>query len=106
VDGQEVRAARAIEKAHAGDTISVALRPEIITLNGASSEANRLQGTIEDVTFLGSIVRIRVRIQDTLIYFDTFNNPHLSLPQRGQPVTISFPREAVLVLGANPDGKS
>jgi hypothetical protein len=28
-----------------------------------------------------------------------FNNPHLSLPQPGQQVSLSFPPEACLVLG-------
>jgi putative spermidine/putrescine transport system ATP-binding protein len=59
-----------------------------------------MQGTVEDVNFLGSIVRVRVRFKDNAISLDLFNNPSLSLPQRGQAVTVTFPREAVLVLEA------
>ncbi len=99
IEGQPIRAARPIESARDGETVSIALRPEIISMNGASAgEANRLQGKVEDVSFLGSIVRIRVRFENDFIHLDTFNNPHLSLPQIGQPITVTFPREAVLVL--------
>jgi len=59
-----------------------------------------MHGTVEDVNFLGSIVRIRVRFTDNAISVDTFSNPRLSLPQRGQALTVSFPREAVLALEA------
>jgi putative spermidine/putrescine transport system ATP-binding protein len=99
VDGQELRAARPIANGQAGAPVSIALRPEVISLNGAAGEANYLRGTVEDITFLGSIVRVRVRFTNDFIHFDMFNNPHLSLPQRGQLVTLSFPREACLILG-------
>ncbi len=99
VDGQEISAGAPLDNLRLGDSVSIALRPEIISMDGASGEANRMRGTVEDVTFLGSIVRIRVRFRDNSIYFDKFNNPHLSLPERGQAITVAFPREAVLVLG-------
>jgi putative spermidine/putrescine transport system ATP-binding protein len=54
------------------------------------------------VNFLGSIVRIRVRFKDNAISVDTFSNPRLTLPQRGEALTVSFPREAVLALEAPP----
>jgi putative spermidine/putrescine transport system ATP-binding protein len=100
VDDQEVIASHGLEHARAGDACSVALRPEIVSLGEAAGDGNRMRGTVEDVNFLGSIVRIRVRFTDNTISLDTFNNPRLSLPQRGQAVTVSFPREAVLALEA------
>ena len=99
LDGQQIFASSRVENAMTGDPISFALRPEIIALDGSMGDGNRLRGTVEDINFLGSIVRIRVRIKDNTIYFDKFNNPHLSLPQLGQSVTVTFPREAVLVMG-------
>jgi hypothetical protein len=33
---------------------------------------------------------------------DTFNNPGMSLPERGQPVTVSFSRDDLLVLDESP----
>jgi putative spermidine/putrescine transport system ATP-binding protein len=81
----------------------MALRPEAVSLENLDGERNRMHGTIEEVSFLGSVVRIRVRLAENAISLDTFNNPGVSPPERGQPVTISFAREDLLVLeGAEP----
>ncbi len=57
-----------------------------------------MAGTIEEVSFLGSVVRIRVRFQENAISLDTFNNPNAAPPARGAQVTVSFGREDLLVL--------
>jgi putative spermidine/putrescine transport system ATP-binding protein len=104
VDDQDIVAARGIVDARAGEVRSVALRPEAVSLNGTGGERNRLNGTIEEVSFLGSVVRIRVRFKQNAISLDTFNNPGVTPPERGQPVTVSFTREDLLVLeGAEPN---
>jgi putative spermidine/putrescine transport system ATP-binding protein len=99
VVGQEIRAAQPITSGLPGEPIRIALRPETISVNGAANGANHLRGTVEDVMFLGSIVRVRVRFGEHFIHFDTFNNPQLSLPQHGEPITLSFSPEACLILG-------
>jgi putative spermidine/putrescine transport system ATP-binding protein len=64
---------------------------------------NQTLGTIEEVSFLGSVVRIRVRFGDSAVSLDTFNNPNAPPPERGQAVTVNFAREDLLVLeGAEP----
>lgn len=102
IDGQEIVAARGVSDARAGEIRSVALRPEAIALAGSAEDRgddrNRMQGTIEDVNFLGAVVRIRVRFQDSAVSLDTFNSASVSPPERGQPVTVTFGREDVLVL--------
>ncbi len=102
IDGQEICSAKPIENLGKGDWATIAVRPEIVSLDGSTGEGNHMQGTVEDINFLGSIVRIRVRFKDNTIYFDKFNNPHLTLPQRGAAVTLTFPKEAVFVLGTPP----
>jgi putative spermidine/putrescine transport system ATP-binding protein len=101
VDGQEIVAARGLETARAGDVRSIAVRPETVTL-GDSADGNRMTGTVEDVVFLGPIVRIRVRFIEHALSLDTFNNPTLSLPRPGQPLAVTFRRDAVLTLDAPP----
>jgi putative spermidine/putrescine transport system ATP-binding protein len=96
VDGQEVLTARGIADAAAGDIRSVALRPEAVSVQ--SDGANALHGTIEEVSFLGAVVRIRLRLKESSVFFDTFNNPSLPPPARGQAVTVGFTREDLLVL--------
>jgi putative spermidine/putrescine transport system ATP-binding protein len=53
---------------------------------------------VDEVNFLGSVVRVRVRFGENAVSLDTFNNPTTPPPELGQPVTVTFPREAVLVL--------
>jgi len=98
VDDQEIFAARGVADAQAGEARSVALRPEAVSIGGNGAGGNQLQGTIEEVAFLGAIVRIRLRLRESAIHFDTFNNPSAPPPERGQPVTVGFSREDILVL--------
>ncbi len=98
IDGQEITAARGVVDAQAGDRRSIALRPEAIVLNGGTDDRNHMRGEVDEVNFLGAVVRIRVRFAENAISLDTFNNPNAPLPTRGQQVTVSFTAEDVLVL--------
>ena len=98
IAGQEIRSAKPVTDAANGAKVTVALRPESIEL-GESGGANQIRGHVEDVSFLGSIVRTRIRAgDDVAISFDAFNDPALETAGIEQTVTISFPPEAVLVL--------
>ena len=107
VAGQEVVAAAPITEVREGGTVTLALRPESIEL-GEGGGSNRFRGPLEDVSFLGSIVRMRLRLgppgatpaDGVTISFDTFNDPNLEPPAVGETVTVSFPPEASLVVGA------
>ena len=98
IDGQEVLVATGLMGLRNGETCSLALRPEAVLLGRHGPERNHMNGTIQEVSFLGSVVRVRVRFQDNVVSLDTFNNPGMSLPERGQPVTVSFSRDDLLVL--------
>jgi putative spermidine/putrescine transport system ATP-binding protein len=102
IDGQQIRAVRGVVSGTAGDQRSVALRPEAIRINGEVSGHNRISGTIDEVNFLGAVVRIRVRIAESSISLDTFNSPNAPPPKRGDQVTLSFAPEDVLMLEASP----
>ena len=111
--GHEVRTSATLTGS-AGQAVTVALRPEMIALStpdgtnvvavspieGATG-TNRLPGTVADVAFLGSVVRVRMTVgpDSTPVFVDTFNNPNLAVPPAGSPVVLSFPPEACLVLG-------
>jgi putative spermidine/putrescine transport system ATP-binding protein len=101
VEDQKLRSGKAIAGARPGDTWSVALRPESLTLvadDARTEDQNRLRGTIEEITFLGSVVRTRLRVGSSSISIDAFNNPSLALPERGSAVSIRFAPEDLLVL--------
>ena len=102
VGGQEIRIAKSVE-GQAGSTVSLALRPEMITLGEGVGGSNHLRGTVADVTFLGSIVRLRIKVaEEMVITLDVFNEPTLRLPEIGAAIGISFPAEGPLVLGSAP----
>jgi putative spermidine/putrescine transport system ATP-binding protein len=102
IEGQEVRTAKPVTEGPNGSTVTLALRPESFEL-GERGGSNRFSGTIEDVSFLGSIVRARMRLAEgVMVSFDSFNDPNLNPPSIGELVTVSFPPEACLVVGAGP----
>jgi len=105
VDSQLISTSHGLNGAVSGEKIPIALRPERIRLTSAPGDANVLNCSVENIMFLGSIVRILVRTGQNAFYLDTFNDPHLSLAKIGDGVQVSFSREAVLVLG-HPGGES
>jgi len=102
VAGQPARITAKFEGG-SGRTLKVALRPEMVSL-GAVDGQNHLTGEVTDVSFLGSIVRIRVGlpgangISGPVVVLDEFNEPTLQLPNIGDTATLSFPHDGPLVL--------
>jgi putative spermidine/putrescine transport system ATP-binding protein len=101
IDGREVMAARALNGVRAGEMRTVALRPEAVTINGEAVGRNAMDGVIEEVSFLGAVVRTRVRFGTHAISLDSFNQPGIKPPDKGAPVRVSFAREDLLVLEDN-----
>ncbi len=98
LEGQIIQAAHGLEDKRNGDRVMIAIRPERFSFVGEERKANVLDCTIQNITFLGSIVRIQVQLGNTMFYMDTFNNPYLELPKIGDKVQITCSRQAVLVL--------
>ncbi|MBI1278966.1 MAG: polyamine ABC transporter ATP-binding protein [Anaerolineaceae bacterium] len=99
IDEQEIEIGQQLLGAQVGNGVSVAIRPEAISINGESGGlGNHLNGAVEDVSFLGSVVRVRVKLETQHINFDAFNNPNLKPPTIGQPVSLSFMPEACMVV--------
>jgi len=98
LDGQKFYGAKPLTYANQ-TLVKIALRPEIISLKTDNPDYNQVNAVVDTVTFLGSIVRIQVKLGSSRLFFDTFNNPHLVPPKQGDQVNLHFPREACLVLG-------
>ena len=62
---------------------------------------NVMDGVLEEVSFLGAVVRSRVRFGTHAISLDSFNQPGIKPPDKGAPVRVSFAREDLLVLEDN-----
>ena len=98
VDGQNIQASHALDGLRSGDSAMVSIRPERLSFVTDERKANVLICTVENITFLGSIVRILLKLEDQTFYMDTFNNPYLELKKIGDQVEVTFSTEAVLVL--------
>jgi putative spermidine/putrescine transport system ATP-binding protein len=98
LDGLQLQTAEDLSGFHAGDKVPIAVRPERFTFAAHEKKANVLDCTIDNITFLGSVVRVQVTIGNEQFYMDTFNNPFLALPKVGDTDQISCSREAVLIL--------
>jgi putative spermidine/putrescine transport system ATP-binding protein len=98
IDGVELESAEAFDGRQKGDKVTIAIRPERFNFVAQERKANVLDCQIDNITFLGSVVRIQLLIGSNRFYMDTFNNPFLELPKIGDKAQISCSREAVLVL--------
>ncbi|SMQ72163.1 putative spermidine/putrescine transport system ATP-binding protein [Devosia lucknowensis] len=77
-----------------------AIRPELISLAPAPDTDTTLDGTITDIGFLGSVLRLRVDVEGTSLSIDTFNANAATPPRRGDRVTLHLASRDVLDLGA------
>ncbi len=98
VDGLELETADALDGKRAGDKVMIAIRPERLHFLTEEKKDNVFDCTIENITFLGSIVRVQVQIANSKFYMETFNNPFLELPKLGSKEKITCSKEAVLIL--------
>jgi putative spermidine/putrescine transport system ATP-binding protein len=92
-----------------GTAARLAIRPEEIKLAAATAVAagaeaapgNRLSARVDNVTFLGAIVRVRAAVdglaEGPLLAVDLFNDRQLVLPVAGEQVTLVFPPHACWV---------
>jgi len=98
IDGVQLETAEKLEGKHNGDKVTIAIRPERFNFIAQERKANVLDCKIDNITFLGAVVRIQLLVGSNRFYMDTFNNPFLELPKIGDAGQITCSREAVLVL--------
>ncbi len=98
MDGSEFATAQDLKDRKKGDKVRFSIRPERFSFASEQRKDNVVDCTIENITFLGSVVRIQVKIGNTKFNMDTFNNPFLELPKIGAKDQVTCSREAVLVL--------
>jgi putative spermidine/putrescine transport system ATP-binding protein len=84
----------------AGDEVSVALRPEAISLGKARPSANTLNATVTDTNFLGSIVRVKMQCGSQKISLDMFNQTTRKPPIVGSTVKINFDQNDLVLLAS------
>ncbi|HEY0033975.1 MAG TPA: ABC transporter ATP-binding protein [Devosia sp.] len=98
IDGQTVTLPNLPADARTGAATTLTLRPEVVSVGARDGNDLTLVGTIADVTFLGSVIRLRVALGKNILSLDTFNDQRTAPPARGEPVTISLAGKDLLVL--------
>lgn len=81
-----------------GDKVKISIRPERFSFAAEPMKDNVVDCIVENITFLGAVVRIQIKIGKTNFNMDTFNNPFLELPALGAKEKVMCSKEAVLVL--------
>ncbi|PIV79710.1 MAG: spermidine/putrescine ABC transporter ATP-binding protein [Rhodobacteraceae bacterium CG17_big_fil_post_rev_8_21_14_2_50_63_15] len=84
--------------ARKGDTVTLALRPEAIRLGRVEGREIVLPATIDEVHFLGSVIRVRAQVAGAVVALDTFNRPDQPPPPVGSSAEISFAARDVILL--------
>jgi putative spermidine/putrescine transport system ATP-binding protein len=83
-----------------GAALSIALRPEALQLGRVEGREVVLPATVEEVHFLGSVIRLRANIAGTRVSLDTFNRADTPPPAIGAAVEISLSgRDAIVLQG-------
>jgi putative spermidine/putrescine transport system ATP-binding protein len=104
--GPVIRTAQQV-KLPKGTATKLAVRPEELKIEElapgemAATSVNRLHATVQSVTFLGAIVRVKAALagldSGPLLSIDLFNDRRLVLPREGEPVKLVFPPDACWV---------
>lgn len=99
LDGVQFCSAAKMDGLRKGDKVRMAIRPERFSFASEIKKANIVDCVIENITFLGSVVRVHIRIGNSMFIMDTFNYPSLELPRIGAKEQVTCSKEAVLILG-------
>jgi putative spermidine/putrescine transport system ATP-binding protein len=100
VDGVQFETAKDLKNKQKGDKVRISIRPERLSFASEEKKANVFDATIENITFLGSIVRIQLLVGNTQFYMDIFNNPFIELLKIGEKIQVTCSREAVMIIGS------
>jgi len=80
-----------------GSEVALAIRPEAVHL-GRNNGDVVLPAVIEDVHFLGSVIRLRATAAGAPVSLDTFNRSDIPPPPEGSQAEISFAARDLIVL--------
>lgn len=98
MDGIQLRIANSTTGKIKGDKVMIAIRPERFRFASEGKKENVLDCKVENITFLGSVVRIQLTIGNAGFNMDTFNRPSLELPRIGDKIQVTCSHKAVLIL--------
>jgi putative spermidine/putrescine transport system ATP-binding protein len=95
--GQSVGLGRALAKAK-GSALAIALRPEAVTFGLDPAKDVTLSGQIEEVHFLGSVIRVVAVLGGQRLSLDTFNRSDALPPKVGDMAQMSASSRDIILL--------
>ena len=99
IDGQMVTLASLPANARTGDAIAITMRPEAVSLANGHARDIVLDGTVSEVSFLGSVIRLKVDLgQGSAVHVDTFNDQRTPPPAHDERVKVTLASSDILVL--------
>jgi putative spermidine/putrescine transport system ATP-binding protein len=100
IGGQQAVIPNLPASAKAGDSITLTMRPEAVSLANGHTRDILLDGTVASVNFLGSVIRLKVDLgEGNSIELDTFNDKRTPPPAHDEKVKVTLSGSDVLVLG-------
>jgi putative spermidine/putrescine transport system ATP-binding protein len=78
--------------------VALTLSPEAVSLGRPNGQDIVLNGRIAEVSFLGSVIRLRVDLGRNSLSLDTFNDQRTPPPALNQPVEVSMSSNDIFIL--------
>ena len=98
VDGQRFTLPALPADARQNAALSLTMRPEVVSLGKPNGQDVVFEGKVCEVSFLGSVIRLRVDLGGNSLSLDTFNDTHTPPPQLDQTVQVSLSSNDILIL--------
>ena len=99
IDGQQATVSSLPATAKTGDVVSLTMRPEAVSLANGQTRDIVLDGIVSEVSFLGAVIRLRVRLGENTVALDTFNDQNVPPPNYEQHVKVTIASSDILALG-------
>ena len=100
IGGTTVQLTQPVTTADAQGNLSLALRPEALSLTPSETRDVTFEGLVKSVNFMGSVIRIRMQVGDEQISFDMFNSANLVPPSVGQTASAHIASGEIFELSA------
>jgi putative spermidine/putrescine transport system ATP-binding protein len=89
---------RLLDSRAAGGPVTVALRPEAMSLRRRDERDVTISGRLLHTDFMGSVIRARLDVAGQTVSIDMFNQNGLSLPEPGAEAELFFSPDDLMVL--------
>lgn len=87
---QQVITATNLQNLENGQKITVSIRTEAFRVGQQSKIANTLSGQIVDISFSGSIIRLKIKLNTQTLIVSVFNQQSVKIPELNQFVNVNF----------------